>query len=131
LERLNFQLQEIWSIGMVNLTLNEDTPQHRDTERIARGFDNNQFTGELSLDILRASGKIWTTGPMAKRVTANVPAHLRHSSHKELKIYIFGNGWKLLFKTTLHSGMSAPRRFTRIHVLQHYIILMTILQFKI
>jgi hypothetical protein len=53
----------------------------RNVERIAHGFNNNKATVTLFLDTERAFDKIWTTGFIAKLITANIPPHFIHIIH--------------------------------------------------
>jgi hypothetical protein len=45
-------------------------------ERITHGFNNNIATVTLSLDIEQSFDKVWTTGLIAKLITAKIPPHL-------------------------------------------------------
>lgn len=70
---------------MINLTLKENTPQH---VLIAKGhkahcarFQKPSGHRGIIPRYLRASDEMWTTWPMAKRITAKIHAHLIHVFH--------------------------------------------------
>jgi hypothetical protein len=57
----------------------------RSVERTAQGFNNNKATVTIFLNIERAFDKVWTTGLIAKLITAKIPPHFIHVIHNYLQ----------------------------------------------
>jgi hypothetical protein len=88
-KRLNFQLRNLKIIrnDQYGFKRGHSTTHAllRSVERITHGFNNNKATVMLFLDIERAFDKVWTTGLIAKLITAKIPPHFIHIIHSYLQ----------------------------------------------
>jgi hypothetical protein len=79
LKRLNFQLRKLKAIrnDQCGFKIGHSTTHAllRTVECITHGFNNKIATVTLFLDIERAFDKVWTTGLIAKLITAKIPPH--------------------------------------------------------
>jgi retron-type reverse transcriptase len=73
-------------------------------ERITQGFNNKKATVTLFLDIGRAFDNVWTTGLIAKLITAKISPHFIHIIHNYLQNRSFSVMHKNSY-STLQAGV--------------------------
>lgn len=108
LKRLKFHRRQPQSLGMINLSLYfaKCTTLLRDTVSTATGLKKPSGYRGIIPRHLRASDKMWTTRPMAKRITAKIHAYLIHVLYHY--VYITTNS-KSLFLVMDGSSFSRQR----------------------